>query len=204
MNAWPPKPGSTVMTSSRSMRVSQASAAASGVPGLSASPTSAPVARTVSSVAPGSGQASRCTVIRSAPASRNGPASRSGRSIIRCTSRNALESLRTASTSSGPKGRLGTKWLSMMSQCTQSSAGSTMASSAARREKSAERMEAAAIGGSSRGRCGAAVLTAAPGRSRERRPRTGGSRWPPPRPASPERDSGRSPGRGRGGRGPRP
>src|SRR5262245_49388886 len=53
---------------------------------------------------------------------------------------------------SGPKVRLGTKWLSITSQWTQSRAGSTTASASARWAKSAERMLGATIGGPSGGR----------------------------------------------------
>ena len=62
----------------------------------------------------------------------------------------------------GPKVRLGTKWLSITSQWTQSRAGSTIASASARRVKSAERMLGAAIGGVSGtgGRAARPVLVA--------------------------------------------
>src|SRR6185369_10435711 len=70
-----------------------------------------------------------------------------GRSIMRCTSSVARVSLRAAATMIGPNVRLGTNWLSMMSQCTHSRAGSTIASSSASFEKSADKMLGATIGG---------------------------------------------------------
>ena len=45
MNSWPPKPGSTVITSSVSKSGSTSRYCSSGVPGLSARPASAPAAR---------------------------------------------------------------------------------------------------------------------------------------------------------------
>lgn len=45
MNDWPPKPGSTVMTSTRSTAPASGNTASTGVPGLSATPTRMPRAR---------------------------------------------------------------------------------------------------------------------------------------------------------------
>src|SRR6478735_9069640 len=69
MNDWPPKPGSTVMTStwSNSSRCSKRGSA--GVPGLTATPARAPIARSRRARATGSADASTWKVTDAAPSS---------------------------------------------------------------------------------------------------------------------------------------
>ena len=71
----------------------------------------------------GAADASTWKVTEPAPASTYASASRSGFSIIRCASSGTSVARASASTIVGPKVRLGTKWLSITSTCTQSALG---------------------------------------------------------------------------------
>src|SRR5439155_24937766 len=68
INAWPPKPGLTDMTSTRSIRSMTYSIALAGVPGLSETPAFLPSARIACSERCRCGPASACTVMWSQPA----------------------------------------------------------------------------------------------------------------------------------------
>jgi hypothetical protein len=68
----------------------------------------------------GAAAASTWNVTLSAPASTYASACRSASLIIRCASTGSEVRRASASTMVGPKVRLGTKWLSMTSTCTQS------------------------------------------------------------------------------------
>src|SRR5205807_1063526 len=86
--------------------------------------------------------ASTCTSIKVAPALANASRNSSGRSIIRWASIGSLVARRTASTTWGPKVRLGTKWPSMTSTWIRSApAASASFTCSARRPMSAERIE---------------------------------------------------------------
>ena len=80
---WPPKPGSTVISSSMSISGSRSSYGSTAVPGLTASPARAPAARMAPSVRTGARVASAWMVTLRAPASAYSGAHRSGSSIIR-------------------------------------------------------------------------------------------------------------------------
>ena len=71
MKLWPPKPGLTVITQTRSSRSSTCSIAASGVPGFSAAPALQPRSRIICAVRSKCGPASGWAVSTSAPASAN-------------------------------------------------------------------------------------------------------------------------------------
>ena len=68
MNFWPPKPGLTVITQTRSTRSRSGRAASAGVPGLRARPALAPAARIAWRVRWVCGPASAWMVRMSAPA----------------------------------------------------------------------------------------------------------------------------------------
>jgi hypothetical protein len=68
MKDWPPKPGLTLMTSTRSRRSSTYSMTLSGVPGFSETPAFLPRARIACSERSRCGPASACTVMMSEPA----------------------------------------------------------------------------------------------------------------------------------------
>ena len=70
MNDWPPKPGSTVMTITMSMRSWYGSRAARGVAGRRASPAARPFALIARSVGAIGSSISTWIVIESQPASR--------------------------------------------------------------------------------------------------------------------------------------
>ncbi len=119
------------------------------MPGLTDSPALAPAARRFFASATGSRAASTCTVTLYAPASAYPIAQRSGSSIIRWQSSGTSVALRSDSTTGRPSVRLGTKWASMTSTCSQSAPPgwpATAAASSARRAKSADRMLGAIIG----------------------------------------------------------
>mmetsp|Transcript_3493 Transcript_3493/g.7968 ORF Transcript_3493/g.7968 Transcript_3493/m.7968 type:complete len:218 (+) Transcript_3493:124-777(+) len=130
MNAWPPKPGGTVMTSTRSGRNApsrhNASRASTGVSGRSATPTTMgrDAARTASTTSHGSVAASTWNVKPSAPASAMGPTYASGSETIRWTSKNASLRCRSFLITGGPHDKFGTKWPSMTSMCSASAPAS--------------------------------------------------------------------------------
>ena len=78
MNDWPPKPGSTVMTSTMSSSSRYGSSADSGVAGLTASPAARPAARMRRRVGAISSSISTWNVIESQPASRYSSRKRPG------------------------------------------------------------------------------------------------------------------------------
>ena len=86
MNDWPPKPGSTVMTSTMSSSSAYGSRADSGVPGLTASPAARPASRIARSVGAIGSSISTWNVIESQPASRYSSMKRPGSLIIRWAS----------------------------------------------------------------------------------------------------------------------
>ena len=88
--------------------------------GLSAIAARAPLARISRASRTGARAASTWKVTEPQPASTYSSALRSGSSIIRCASSGTSVLLLSASTIVGPKVRLGTKWLSITSTCTQS------------------------------------------------------------------------------------
>ena len=113
---------------------------------------------------------------------------RPGDSIIRCTSRGRLVAARTASITTGPMVRLGTKCPSITSTWIQSApAFSTARISSASRPKSAERIDGAI-------RCLGVVTGVAPAwRRRSRRYRGGEGSSAGSHPCRPERASAREP-----------
>ena len=113
--------------------------ARSGVAGLSAIAARAPLARISRASRTGARAASTWKVTEPQPASTYSIALLSGSSIIRCASRGTSVRVLSASTIVGPKVRLGTKWLSITSTCTQS-ALPIRATSSPSRAKSALRM----------------------------------------------------------------
>src|SRR5262245_59559946 len=86
MKAWPPNPGFTVMTSTKSSCCVTSSSAPMGVEGLRTAPALAPTLRIRLSVRCRCGTASTCTEIIAAPFAAKASMYRSGASIIRCTS----------------------------------------------------------------------------------------------------------------------
>ena len=82
-NAWPPKPGSTVMISSMSSSGSRSSYGSIGVAGLRAMEALAPFARISRASRTGAAAASTWNVTEEAPASTYRGAQRSASSIIR-------------------------------------------------------------------------------------------------------------------------
>jgi hypothetical protein len=115
MRGWPPKPGFTVMTSSRSSWVRISSTTTSGVAGQSAAPARTP-ASWIAAIVPWRWRtASTWTVMMVAPASTNSRRKRRGSSIIRWTSSGRPVERRITSTIDGPIEILGTNAPSMMS-----------------------------------------------------------------------------------------
>src|SRR3954453_940223 len=102
-------------------------------------PARAPSARSSLARRTGARAASTWKVTDDAPASTYAGAHRSGSSIIRWQSRGRSLTLPSASTTGTPSVRLGTKWLSITSTCSQS-ARETRAASSASRAKSEDRM----------------------------------------------------------------
>ena len=137
---WPPKPGSTVISSSMSTSGSRSAYGSTAVPGLTASPARAPAARIARSVRTGACTASAWIVTFLAPASAYSGAHRSGSSIIKWQSSGSVACLSRAWTTGRPSVKFGTKWLSMTSTCSQSATAATAAASSASRAKSADKM----------------------------------------------------------------
>ena len=111
----PPAPGSTVITSATSIAESAARNGSIGVPGFTLSPALSPRARIALAAAIGSATVSMCTIRWLAPAVAKASRNRRGSTIIKCTSRGSRVSRRIASTTIGPKVRLGTNCPSIMS-----------------------------------------------------------------------------------------
>ena len=167
MNFWPPKPGFTVITQTRSARSSTCATASAGVPGLSATPARMPAARIAWSVRWTCGPASTCAVRMSAPAAAKASIEGSTGAIIRWTSITVVTWRRKAATAGGPKVRFGTKWLSITSTCTQSAPWSSTARiSRPKSAKSAERIEGAIL--TARSKAMVRVLSGSAGRRRPR------------------------------------
>ena len=116
MNDWPPKPGSTVITSTMSSSSLYGSSADSGVPGLTARPAARPAARIRRSVGAISSSISTWKVIESQPASRYSSRKRPGSSIIRWASNGSSVRGRRCLMVLAPNVRFGTKWASMTSR----------------------------------------------------------------------------------------
>ena len=111
----PPKPGSTVITRSISIRSRYGRASCTLVDGLIAIPTRFPCSRMAAITAPGSGADSRWKVIPSAPQSAKFLMYRSGSFTIRCTSKNWSVRLRMLLITGMPNEIDGTKAPSMTS-----------------------------------------------------------------------------------------
>src|SRR5438876_4052947 len=143
---WPPQPGFTLITSSRSIIGAKGRTHSSGVGGFNARPARTPAARIAATVAATSVSASTCTVMPLAPARTNSATCRSGCWIMRCTSSGRAVARRSASTTRGPMVIGGTKLPSITSTWIQSApAAATARTSSASRPKSADRMEAAIV-----------------------------------------------------------
>ena len=119
MNACPPQPGLTLITSSRSIWSRYGSTVSTGVGGFSTRPTPTSRARSSSNSGRGS-PSSTCTMQRSAPASAKSASSTPGLSTMRWQSRNRSVCARSDFTTGGPMVRLGTKWPSITSTCRRS------------------------------------------------------------------------------------
>src|SRR5947208_8659126 len=152
MNFWPPKPGFTDITRTRSRSSFTHSSVAGVVAGFSAAPafTGRPrlpaSSRIEVSVRCKCGQASTCTVSRSAPRAANSARYFSGSTIIRCRSSGSRVRLRMASRIGKPIEMFGTNRPSMTSMWIWSApAASTLAISSARIPKSADRIEGAIL-----------------------------------------------------------
>src|SRR5882724_9439650 len=152
MNVWPPKPGFTDITRTRSRSSFTHSSEAGVVAGFSAAPafTGPPrlpaSSRIEVSVRCRCGHASTCTVSMSAPRSANSARNFSGSTIIRCRSSGSRVRLRIASRTGKPMVMFGTKRPSITSMWIWSApAASTRAISSARTPKSADRIEGAIL-----------------------------------------------------------
>ena len=141
MNFCPPKPGSTVITSTMSRPSRYGYTASAGVAGFSAAAAFTPSSLSSaihSAVLP----LSRCTVIRSAPAFTKSGMYFSGSLIIRCTSKDRAVRGRRHFTMGAPSVMLGTKCPSITSMCSRSAPAScTLRASSPSLEKSDARME---------------------------------------------------------------
>ena len=112
----PPKPGSTVMISTRSILSQTCSSAIGGVFGRTATAGAAPASKMASMTGSVSVVASMCIVMMSAPACAVWCMRFMGDRTIIWASMGSAVSLRRASNTGGPKLRLGTKFPSMMSK----------------------------------------------------------------------------------------
>ena len=140
---WPPKPGLTVITSTRSTSFITYSIADSWVAGQIDTPARLPSDLICAMARSRCGVASAWTVIISAPAFANS-GMRSRFEIIKCTSSGRVVCGRMAFTTAGPMVRFGTKCPSITSTCTRSAPALVMAAiSSPSRAKSAERIEGA-------------------------------------------------------------
>ncbi len=141
MNACPPKPGWTVITSSRSTASRNGSTASAGVSGLMAIPACRPAWRIAPMTRAASSSASTWKTIRSLPARAKRSTYWSGALIIRWAWNGRTECGRRASTTTGPKLMLSTKWPSITSRWIESTpAASARSTSSPSAEKSAFRM----------------------------------------------------------------
>lgn len=127
---WPPKPGSTVMTSTMSTRATMGATAPAGVPGFSATPTFMPAARMAlqsSAAAPSaSPAASMWKVYWLPPASLMGSIHCSGLETIMWQSKKTSAGmlLRRLAMTGGPQEMFGQKLPSMMSKWMESAPAS--------------------------------------------------------------------------------
>eukprot|EP01139_Manchomonas_bermudensis_P016790 Amastigsp_a514324_96.p3 type:complete len:175 gc:universal Amastigsp_a514324_96:545-21(-) len=147
IKAWPPKPGSTVITSTMSTRSRIPSKAATGVAGLSATPTRMPCSRTRAISDAASDVASMWNVNDDAPAAAKSAIQAPGSVTMRWQSRNAAGACaRRDLITGGPMVRFATKCPSITSQCSQSApAASTRSDSAPSVAKLAARSDGAMI-----------------------------------------------------------
>ena len=144
MKAWPPNPGLTVISSTRSSRSSTYSITFSGVDGLSETPAFLPSSRIACSERSRCSVASACTVMMSHPASAKASRYGSHGSIIRWQSNTLSVRLRIALMTGGPKVMFGTKCPSITSRWIQSAPARTTAStSSPSREKSLDSIDGA-------------------------------------------------------------
>src|SRR5687768_4101281 len=138
MNFWPPKPGFTDITSSRSMSRATSRSDSTGVDGLIATPARQPSSRIRCNCRCRCGAASWWIVNTFAPAPTNDSKYFSGSTTIRCTSSGSFVSRRSVSITFAPNVRFGTNRPSMTSTCIQSAPPSSQrATSSASRPKSA-------------------------------------------------------------------
>ena len=142
MKDWPPNPGWTVMTRTRSALSRNGTSLSMVVSGLMETPTFSPLSLILSTAARMSPSASQCTVMASQPASAKASMYLTGSSIIRWASKNLSEYLLTALMTGGPNVMFGTNIPSITSRWIQSApALSVLAISSPSLEKSADRME---------------------------------------------------------------
>mmetsp|Transcript_5647 Transcript_5647/g.7520 ORF Transcript_5647/g.7520 Transcript_5647/m.7520 type:complete len:323 (+) Transcript_5647:266-1234(+) len=120
MNDWPPKPGSTVITSTWLSLSQKGKTSSAGVSGLSAIPGFIPFSKIISIILPGSSTASKWKVNVSAPALAKSGSHCAGLDTMRWQSKHALVYFRTAAITGAPMVRFGTKWPSITSMCSQS------------------------------------------------------------------------------------
>ena len=146
MSVCPPKPGLTVMTSTRSTSARISLSADAGVAGLMATPARAPRPRICCARRCKCGVASWWTVMMSAPAAAKSATSRSGSTIIRCTSNGRSVCGRMAATTAGPMVRFGTNRPSMTSTWMESAPAAVVSrTTSPKRAKSAERIDGASF-----------------------------------------------------------
>src|SRR5919112_2543979 len=113
-----------------------------GVVGFRATPASAPPSRITARVRCRCVTTSGWTEMLATPASRKSGIRLSGLSTIRCTSTGRSVCGTSEAATGGPKDRLGTKWLSMVSKCTNAAPPAlALLTSSASRAKSAARIE---------------------------------------------------------------
>src|SRR5262245_5028918 len=144
MNAWPPKPGWTLMNKRTSISSRYGSTVSTGVSGLWVRPTRIPRSRIRANSGRGS-PSSMCTVHPSAPASAKSSRRSPGLSTIRWQSRCRSVRLRSDFTTGGPMVRLGTKWPSITSTWRRSASAATRSTSSASWAKSADRIDGAIL-----------------------------------------------------------
>ena len=146
MNDWPPNPGLTVITSTRSRPGRTSSSITAGVAGLIATPafSPSPLMRWIVRsrwIAP-----STWTISEDDPASAKASRKASGSWIIRWVSSGSLVAGRSHFTSTGPNVMLGTNRPSITSTWIRSApAASTSLTCSASRDRSAERMDGAIL-----------------------------------------------------------
>src|SRR3954471_15009441 len=115
MKVWPPKPGFTDMTRTKSTSAATSLIATTGVPGLITTPALMPCALIACTVRCTCGSASTWTEIIPAPASAKASMKRSAFSIIRWTSSGTVAIRFSDLTTGTPMVMFGTKWPSITS-----------------------------------------------------------------------------------------